>query len=896
MGLFSRKKTITVSSTLYNLAGPVDQRPNFLKSSVFGAIIADDGSYLGETLTNNYLTGPGIKQRQFYNWAVRTSYEGLPVSSIASQQKLDLETVKAEIPVPATPAGLVTQMQSAILQDGDFSWVAEKHILDNFPALYNTDWVADYDAEDHEVVIQYEDTSVEYVPAGDYDPAAQYIIAYFYQSLPTEAGPWTEIDSGMDIIDFSLVPSTGSYTFDNLDTVGTPLQTFVDLEEKTTEDRTYSDATPPTSTSSSTFTTETFQNEDTTYLKHEYNGSNGDTVETTESDFIFTIREKRAIRVDTVVTTTTNDMGGGVTETVTTTVETEVLEPAYDYSIEEQITTTSKVVGGYQMFVYKIGGTNANLNGLVTTAPAALPEFFPFIPIRLSNKSIKDEIFDSVTGNGLYASSKTAYRKAFGKNKFNSTIDSLEDNPDLGDIDYAYLFFGVPLNVAENSSKKYLFNFFEGLVPFQNTTGSSITNLQANIDAYDIAIAAYENWVTAQGDNTDPLFNTPRPDVPTIDIPEYTTIRINTDHVSLDDFDNRISWFNIDVEVIAGLYEAGANGGNVKIEKGGTLEWQSNNGFSSEKISLETIVMYYQTSDTSHKKMTIYGLQHKNLIYKGKSVNISGHDALDDSEESGFLIPLHNPTVRNMGLVDATQMTTANAYMVINTYEVTKQKWYETLGFKILVVILIVAVTVATAGAGTVGILGANAAVGASLGLSGTAAVIAGAVANAVAALVLTQVITYASKQLLGDRIGAIVGTVLSIAVTGGLSGANFGDLMTVTNVLAVTNVTLNAFNDYNAEKWNDKLTDLEEKYEGQMDTINQKMEELGLNNGNLSFSPMQLIDESRGQGLGGATTFVPESADDFIHRTTMVGSDIAEVTLSMVQNYVNLTLQLPYK
>ena len=71
-------------------------------------------------------------------------------------------------------------------------------------------------------------------------------------------------------------------------------------------------------------------------------------------------------------------------------------------------------------------------------------------------------------------------------------------------------------------------------------------------------------------------------------------------------------------------------------------------------------------------------------------MDISAKEALEDVEESGFIIPLHEGVYRAMGLKDSTQMATACSFMVFNCYQVVKKKWYQTGIFKIILVVILI--------------------------------------------------------------------------------------------------------------------------------------------------------------------------------------------------------------
>ena len=62
-----------------------------------------------------------------------------------------------------------------------------------------------------------------------------------------------------------------------------------------------------------------------------------------------------------------------------------------------------------------------------------------------------------------------------------------------------------------------------------------------------------------------------------------------------------------------------------------------------------------------------------------------------------------------------------------------------------------------------------------------------------------------------------------------------------------------------------------------------------------LNFNPLSLTDSVKGNeraASGGG--YITETLDQFIQRTTMTGSDVVEVSLSMVDNFADLSLELP--
>ena len=911
MGLFSTKKTLVVSSTLYNLAGDEENRPNFLKSTVFSHMIGSDANeYLGQSISRNYLKGPGIAQRQFQSWAERNDFVGLPGISVERFKEIEPSDVAPYIPVPAVPAGQILQMQSANIVDGEFSIFAEQHILANHPTLFNTDWVCDYDEDAHTITIQYVDLSVEVISAGSYDPAAKYIVGYYYFNIPENEGSQTTIDSGTGVTDFSTMPALTDYEVVSTDSTGT--ETF-SLDEVTTVTKTYSDSTPTTSSSSTTTSSSTESFILTEHERYDYYGSvDGESIETEATRYQYDIKDSHVIEVVTTTTVTTQDMGGGVIETTTTVVDTDTLVDSKDYEIQTSPVVFSDIIDGFKIFIYEVGSGTAALDNLVETVSVSdTPGYFPYIPVRIKGVPLNDQTH---IDSGLYDECRLAYRKAFGVNKFSNLIEDIEANDDVDDIDFAYMSFGVTVSTKESTAKQYMYKFFKNLMSYQTTTEADLLSFQTRIVAFNDAMNIYRAWVSGQENGGgSAYFGTTRPSLPVLRLPAITTLKLTTDSELTNDSDNRISWYTVSEKTGVGLGKVDAEVGEYWFEEGSSLSWtypkaddyiaSNDNANPYSVLKVEKMELYHQVSETEYTVLNLYGFLHNNFVYGGKSVEISLRSAWDDEDDSGFLLPLHDQIIREMGLRDSTQLATANSYIVFNSYDVVKQKWYQSGFFKILVVIAIVVISIYTGGAGSflgAGLLGTNVAVGTAVGLTGTAALVAGAAINALASIALSQIIKLGATELLGDEIGALVGAIVSFVVTAGFSGGigegfDLSGFASAKGILGLTSAIANGYNGFmEAEIAGiaSKINQLTESYEEQLSFVEDMLQQLGGMN-DLSFNPLQLTDVQTGNGsIEGR--FLPESLDEFIHRTTLVGSDVADVTFSMVNDFADLSLQLP--
>jgi hypothetical protein len=906
MGLFGSKK-IYVSSSVYNLAGNEADRPNFLKSSLFSAVMNPYDVYLGETIVNNYLTGPGIMQRSFFNWAVRNDIAGMPTITTQNAATIDPALVAPFIPIAGTPVGLQTVCQSAELVQGDFSLWAEQYILANMPGDINTEWAADYDETLHEITIYFVGGATVTFPAGTFDKDKEFIAARFYQTLPDEIQP---LVVGAITLDVLTPPATTGYSLDS--TVNQATEGPYTLNQTVTETKSYDNGDPDIVTVTNPTTSGlTWDPILRTYGKTSYLGGDGNSGETIEEERWMYQTENRQVTIDNVGETTVvvnpNVPGPGVTETVTTNTAGDFLTAVYDWSEDTQDTIIDRIYVAPDLWLYEVGSGTVALDTLVqVSTPPVTPAYYPFIPVRLNNASI--------TGMGaLYDESKRAYRKATKQNGFDDLVTEVEANPDIGDIDYSYIQWGVSVNVVDESCKRYMYEFLKLMIAEQNTSPQTMVDHKAAVVAYQAAQVLRSDWVAAQNDDLDPLYGTAQPVVPSLGDPETTTVRLRSDHPSLGGFDNRYTWISIEQQDLVGVGQVGATPGDIWWENGETYSYSVTGGggifgfisFFSRPKTLEETILVFQTGDNTYTKLLIWGMVHENYIYGGKSVRTTLKEGVDDPSESVFILPLHAPTVKELGVKHFTQMATANTWITFNSYEVVKKKWYQTFLGMLIIIIAIVVISVLISPAavgGATGAFGTNATVGAALGFTtgSIAAVVAGAVTNAIAAIIISRAISEVSTEVFGEKWGSIIGAIASFAVNYGFSNGfdsfNMADLLRPEQLLKFTSAIANGYSGMVQSVMGDiqaEMGDNQDEYERATKDIEDLMRSQGLLN-DLSFDQMSLTDSVRGNGSSGSYT--PELLDEFINRTTMTGGDIVDITLSMVSNYGDLQLSLPRK
>ena len=640
----------------------------------------------------------------------------------------------------------------------------------------------------------------------------------------------------------------------------------------------------------------------------------------------------KKVVTDVTTDTDTVDIGGGVTRTTTTIVTADVLEQNNSYRDDTQ-KLYEKKWSQIKLFIYRIGTGNNKLDKLVNDV-ADYGKFFPMIPFRLDNKFMSerakdwhDDQNDSDPNNNdgpnwqsIYDLSKKALKKGTNGGKYTKIEEELKDSDDIGDMDYIYAVYGVSLNCLDRSARRYIYDFFKRLQNDQTGGSNSGTKFAQDMAAYK---AAYDVWLAWKNSNNtsssnhggifvgNPQPEPPLPPKPTLPSNEIKIQALGESSGLNINYDIRISWnFISEGGEHNGLGKAKARKNDVWLEYRGKTTLQSptyvdptnywdHGGFytgpiANNTIEYETIRIYWQFENNKYRYIDVAGLVHKNYVYGGKNVTITAKEALEDGEESGFLVPLHYATFRAMPLVHSTQMTTACVFLVINCYQKKKQKWWQRGIFKILFVIAI-AIIAGFFAPGAIGLLGSNIAVGGALGLTGTAAAIVGSVANALAALVLTTIIEKVTAKM--GVFGAILGAVLGIVIGGAISnfsqGAgftfNFSDLMRADNIMKLLDAAGQGYSAYvqaSINSMQDQLVKLQEETNSALrDIREQYVEQFGAGGGQID--PAWFMSSN-------SPAKNPEMRDSFLARTLMTGSDVAGMSMDLLNNMADLTLTLP--
>lgn len=553
------------------------------------------------------------------------------------------------------------------------------------------------------------------------------------------------------------------------------------------------------------------------------------------------------------------------------------------------------------MWFYKVGSGDPVLDPLVAVQTSPSEAFFPVIPVRINNEFVSDTYKPHI-----FALAKKALDKAIGADLSELQTTMEDENEDLSDIDYAYIVFGVPLNVKEPAAREYLWKAFYELWEEENDT-SYLDDYTGWQHATSIAGDAMSEFQSTTQEFIDDEGGGNQPDPLTL-IPSagptrpWRGIQIRPPHSGPTwdtNYDVRISWSAVKRKRGIGLYKPDAEVGDIWFEKGETYSYDV--GTYDQQLDLETeksedtVTLIRQFSEHNWESIEVFGLVQQTRVFGDHYEELKAFDEIEDGDASSFLWPLRYSTYSELSLKNATQMATSCTFLTLHSYEIVVQRWYQTIALQIVFTIALIAVTAASGGLGAAGagLLGSNLAVGAALGFVGSAAIAIGFIANYIAAIVLTSLVMKASTAVFGDKLGRVIGTIVAMVAinittnfaNNGNFALNFGNMTTASSLLKLTQATSGAYSAYMNASTQDlilKNQELLETYQEDMKELSELYaENIGYDTGMVN--PMLLTD---------AQNIFIETPESFFSRTLMTGSDIAELTHEMLSNFADITIK----
>ena len=903
MGLFSSKRKNKVFSDVYNMAGDINKRPNYLKTVLFDQTMFKNRETYGEALRDSYLPSAGMTMRRVVPYARKLNYYnkiGQSNASIRIPKALDNSVIWEVL-----EHRLKKQLRvfSSEIGNADVDWWGDRYLLDNAPERINEIMDFDYHQESGDILISFYATEESVEPYEtltfaaddlDADPMSEYLyVTYAEDGEPVTVGSGDGEDETVVVF-----PSVAGYGDVVRDVTTSTLFEWEDTVVVEDIYPTYSD-TQTTKTPSSETQNIRIRSYSKTDLDADVGPNNRPTRKTTNVQLTDTW-----LLVPEV--TTESQIFPTFTRITTTTVYS--LVPIKKAKVSWELVETFSM-NKQKVFIYQRGTGDGALDDLFS---ATLEEggYFPVIPVKVDiisgTKPVsvfidRDRIVHS--GNpvshlqGMYTLNKKVFEKISGNKKgYQKILDGLRGNRDVGGINNIYVMHAVPLNTPENAGKKYLYHFFDYASSLSPNANSEFATYQGLWNEAHASAVAYGEWLDAQGDRDNPLFGTvepgirPYPQMPTtsVSLRLKTAFRLNY----------TVSWGNIVKSSGTGKALSGMKSGEVRIRKSkGSLTGLvfGNNGsfifknFTSSRSS-EVVEIIYQEKADSWVSIKVSGLRSDNVINRGKGISTTAHGALDDSEETELLIPINTAVYSSMRLVDRTQLGVTMSYMVLNYYAEYKEKWYQRSFGKAFIMIAMVVITVMTFGAAAPATASIGAMLAVAVGATGVAALIVATAVNAIVGLIVSRLITKAATAVFGEKVGMIIGIIVSMAVMNGMNSylntgtVNIMDSFTAPNLIKMGS----AISQDMAKTMQQEAANIVEAMQGaqaEFQAVSDQLTKLYEDefSNQAFFDPLKFLEKSENSQVN------YELPETFFARTLMTGSDIADLSNKAIEATINL-------
>lgn len=409
--------------------------------------------------------------------------------------------------------------------------------------------------------------------------------------------------------------------------------------------------------------------------------------------------------------------------------------------------------------------------------------------------------------------------------------DGINENPDIDQIDEAYVIFGVPIDTEDPAGNRYLAELF--------------------YDAWTKLPAEYRVDMTNQA------------------IPESAGQVRGV--VSIESWDLRLKLYHTGIGVKTKQGRIGKLGSvtkNVKLAAKGDVR--------KDRLELR-----YQVDHNTYHEILVFNLFHVSVVYRDGDIRTRLTDVFgagkDDTKAPNFIIPLRQDLVNKLPALQRQSLFYISAKIVFNAYEKRELEFYETDAFKATLAIATIAFVMMS---------------GFDFYAQASAAFKSGTTKGLtyVATAVLKQYVYSAGFKYAVKVLGVEIAAIAALAAT---LAATYGKLGNVNSILSMSpdelmdlsvNVTKSIASNIEDELHSlaDDFDEFQEEARSLMSQLQDIEESL---EGSDLINPMYFTDVL-------SVDVGPETLDDFIERS--LRTNIAPLSYGLVEHYVDSSLTLP--
>ena len=485
-------------------------------------------------------------------------------------------------------------------------------------------------------------------------------------------------------------------------------------------------------------------------------------------------------------------------------------------------------------------------------------QYLPIVPLRLNRQSITNN-----RSSNEYLTTKRILDRI--DLDVEDIIDGLHSNPDIADVDDAFLLYGISVYTECESCLKYLFNYFKGLSSSSTSATEFITKYNSLLDDLEIKESdsdySYFDPVYVIKDGVSNV-NT--------SLPENTIV------INESDFQCTLTYNYIDIEVVNGrLGNIGTCTRSIEVEENLVFEVQDiweDSPTNTFKVYNSKLILNKQVTETTYERMTISGLVHRVTVPgTGKVLeNILSEDPADPLK---FYLPISYVALQELNAKDATAVLYESLIITVIAIKEEKVKWYQSgfLGFAFKIVL-------------SIAIAWFTGYISFELGFTEAALTVAEATVVGITGFVIGEAISKIFTGTLGVLLQAGINFYLAggyKAFTGSIKDLPWADIIleAVQTVFSFKSAGINS----DLAELMKESSDFAALVERQQDELNKINEDLGLN----TFYDRIYLDDS-------INVFDPnETPEAFFVRTIHTGNP-GILGIDAVHNYISNSLTLP--
>lgn len=459
--------------------------------------------------------------------------------------------------------------------------------------------------------------------------------------------------------------------------------------------------------------------------------------------------------------------------------------------------------------------------------------YFPIIPLREDNVDLTT---DSRKDTELFRTSKTLLNKL--DTSYQEVGAAIHQNPDIDDVDHAYIVMSVPINTDRPDSIKYMFAYFQHL---------QTTSISTKQD-YDYWEANHDNYA-----------------------PPSNVVSIRDRRLRLD-----FMYRYIESSSVEGVLTS--SGIPLKI---GEAEKEiiirpktSAGGFRRIAFENSSLILRKQVTETHYEQLEIVGLHHINYVYGNYTVETTLEDTLGD-DFNNFIIPVHFHVLQSMKLTERSSVIFDAYRLVFNSVQTVKLKWYQTGFFKAILIVIAVVVAIYT---------------GYDLY---TTVISAASVGAAITAVLVKIAINYAigvALSFVAEKIGGVAAILIILIAYAynqrGSGEASVEGLPFAQDLVAAARLSFTTYSSVIDTKLKEVYAETQELVQRQADLLEdleEKEKELAFGIENPMLMLIQPID-----------TIAPEESPDQYYDRLIHAGNVGVLALDAIATYVDSKLALP--